>query len=207
MNAHNSTLVVVLCFIAVALEGCSKAPPTLAEPIKSELENSVAKMACIRAESFPFVADSTACLGCDALVEAGLLVKEMGSETPVTVRYELSDIGKTAYVPGSTGETGHEASTFCFGKAHLLKITRIFGPVTFGKQKHLGIRYIAQLDDPNPYIFDPRAKLLRIPLPSAAMPGKPALYAEQDLTAIINANNPNDFYLDASFHIGPIGEK
>lgn len=206
MKAQNSILLFALCFLAINLEACSKTAPSLAEPIKSELENSVAKMACIPTESFPY-AERYGCLGCAELVEAGLLTKEMDSETPERVRYDLSDLGKSAYIPSATGETRHGASSFCFGKARVLQITRIFGPVMLGNQKNLGIRYIAQLENPNPYIFDPRAKILRIPLPSAAMPGKPALYPEQDVTAVINSKNPNDFYLDGGLHVGPIGGK
>jgi hypothetical protein len=39
-----------------------------------------------------------------------------------------------------------------------------------------------------------------------AMEGKPVFYPEQNITAVINPNNPNDFYLDASLTIGPIGQ-
>lgn len=75
-----------------------------------------------------------------------------------------------------------------------------------GGARNFGIRYIAQLDNPNPYLFDPRAKLLGIRLPDVAMEGKPVFYPEQNVTAVINPNNPNDFYLDTSLTIGPIGQ-
>lgn len=223
MEISNAVALSILLLFAISLGGCSmkQEPLKLAEPIKSELDKAVAEMACMPAEPFPFVSEehpNLSCNNCAKLAEAGLLTKEGGKDpasgdTPiigrpeVNVRYDLSDLGQSAYVPSSAGNSAYGASRFCFGKAHVFKITRIFGPVMLGGQKNIGIRYIAQLDEPNPYISDSRAKLLGIPLPIAVMPGKPVLYPELDITAVINPNNPNDVYLDGSLHIGPIGQK
>lgn len=211
-----------LILLAAVLGGCSKPQPLkLAEPIQSELDKAVAEMACMPAEAFPYVSDehpNLGCNDCNKLVAAGLLTKQ-GGTTPdpndfeamrrwePNVRFELTEIGQSAYVPSTNGNSYYGNSHFCFGKSHVMKITRLFGPVEFGGRRNLGIRFIAQLDNPNPYIWDARAKLLDIKLPSAAMTGKPALYAETDVTAVINPNNPKDVYLDGSLHIGPIGEK
>lgn len=211
------SLLYAACILALSLAGCSKNLGTnrLSEPIKSELESEVAKMACIKTESFPFVSDSykrQSCLDCEKFVVAGLLTKKIESDgsagegVPTSITYDLTDTGESAYVPSSTGEIAYGASSFCFGKPRILKITRLFGPVAIGTRNNLGIRFVVQLDDPNPFIFDPRARNLGIPLPDAMMPGKPVLYPEQDVTAVINAYNQNDFYLDASMHVGPAGE-
>lgn len=211
MRIKISMLLLVPCFLAVTLEGCSRGKgATLPASIKADLENQIAKMACIPTESFPFTESpsGSGCSDCGKLVDAGLLTaeSESESETNKSVTYGLSELGMRAYVPSDSGQTAYGDSHFCFGKVRLTKITRVFGPVKLGNQKNLGIRYIAQLDDPDPYIFDPRAKKLGIPLPYGVL-GKPAIYPEQDVTAVISESNPNDFYLDGNLHIGPIGEK
>ena len=215
MKIRNISLLLFMHFLAIALAGCTRNHVvTLPEPIKAQLDDIVDTMACIKTESFPLEIESSRskyCFDCDKLVAAGLLTKETetdafeSSGTPVRVTYDLTDIGESAYVTSGTGETGYGTSSFCFGKPHIAKITRVFGPVAFGTRQNLGIRYIVQLDDPNPYVFDPRARNLGIPLPDAMMPGKPALYPEQDVTAVINAYNPNDVYIDGSMHVGPAG--
>lgn len=207
MRIKISMLLLVSCFLAATLEGCSSEKgATLPASIKADLENHIAKMACIPTESFPFTESPSGsrCSDCGKLVDAGLLTAE--SETNNSVIYGLSELGMRAYVPSDSGQTAYGDSHFCFGKARITKITRVFGPVKFGNQKNLGIRYIAQLDDPDPYIFEPRAKKLGILLPYGML-GKPAIYPEQDVTAVISESNPNDFYLDGSLHIGPIGGK
>ncbi len=220
-KAAQTGLPLALAFLAVNLGGCSlkQEPPKLAEPIKAELEKHVAGMACITTGQFPHVEDqrSGPCVYCERLVMAGLLTKEAdaaafpsdsGMPQSGSFRYELSEAGQSAYVRGTSDSTyGPDASKFCFGKPRLLQVTRIFGPVSFGGQMNLGIRYLVQLDEANPYLFDPRAKTLDIPLPEAAMEGKPVLYPPQDVTAVLNPSNPNDFYLDTKLKVGPIGEK
>jgi hypothetical protein len=223
-NAANAGLLFALVFFAISLGGCSmkQEPPKLAEPIKIELDKIVANMACIPTGQFPYVVDqqhNPMCAYCEKLVDAGLLTKETDtnsspsdSEQPMrasaNVSYALTDIGQSAYIRGTSENTyGPDASRFCFGKPRVLQITRIFGPVMLSGQKNLGVRYIAQLDEPNPYVFDPRAKILDIPLPDPAMAGKPVLYSHQDVTVVMNPNNPNDFYLDTKLKIGPLGEK
>jgi hypothetical protein len=217
MKIANTAFLFVLVFLAVNLGGCSKEAPKLSEPIKIELDKVVAEMACMPTRHFPFASDprqNQTCFECDKLVQAGLLVREGSTEStgdpegtlPANVRYSLTDIGGGAYVE-ATGD-GPYGSTprFCFGNPHVYQVTSTFGPVMLGGARNFGIRYIAQLDNPNPYLFDPRAKLLGIRLPNMAMEGKPVFYPEQDITAVINPNNPNDFYLDASLTIGPIGQ-
>lgn len=227
LYAAHAGMLLALIFSAINLGGCSmkQEPPKLAEPIKIELDKIITNMACIQTGQFPHVVKDefpTPCTYCERLVEAGLLTKEReaggsgfpsdsppgAAAQPANVRYDLTDAGKSAYTFGVSENTyGPDASRFCFGKPHLLQVTRIFGPVMLGGQKNFGIRYIVQLDEPNAYLFDPRAKVLDIPLPTPVFPGKPVLYPPQDVTAVMNPNNPNDFYLDTKLKIGPIGER
>lgn len=218
MKMTKTLIQLVLVFLAINLGGCGeKEAPKLSEPIKAELDKTVAEMACMPTREFPFVSDpklNRTCLECDKLIQAGLLVSEASAEPTgdpasmqqASVRYLLTDIGEGAYVQ-ATGEGPYGTTPrFCFGNPHVYQITSTFGPVMLGNARNFGIRYIAQLDNPNPYLFDARAKLLGIQLPNAAMEGKPVLYPEKNITAVINVNNPNDFYLDASLQIGPIGQ-
>jgi hypothetical protein len=218
MKTTKTLILFVLVFLAINLEGCGrKDAPKLSEPIKIELDKVVAEMACMPTRALPFVSDqqhNQTCFECDNLVQAGLLTREGSTDStgnsegtlPANVRYNLTDIGEGAYVQ-ATGD-GPYGSTprFCFGNPRVYRVTSTFGPVVLGGAKNFGIRYIVQLDNPNPYLFDPRAKLLRIRLPNPAMEGKPVFYPEQNITAVINQNNPNDFYLDGSLQIGPIGQ-
>jgi hypothetical protein len=220
-TAATARFLSLLVLAAVGLGGCTKQQPrTLAAPIQAELDKFVSSLPCIPAESFPYSSQDNhnlTCNDCDAQVEAGLLTKQVDEAPPepsggffrapqANVRYELTEAGQSAYVPSSDGRTAYGASQFCFGSAHVLKIKRIFGPVMIGNmQKGVGIRFIAQIDNPNPIVYDPHMKALRVELPAAAMPGKPLIYPEMDVTAIINANNPNDLYLDRNMHVGPIG--
>ncbi len=216
MRMMNNAVLLALGLLTIS--GCSREEPKLSEPIRAELDKVVAEMACMPTRPFPFVSDqhlNRTCFECDKLVQAGLLARQGSTEStgdpegtlPANVRYELTDIGAGAYVE-ATGE-GPYGSTprFCFGNPHLTQITRTYGPVILNGARNFSIRYIVQLDDANPYLFDPRAKLLGIRLPDPAMEGKPAFYPEQNITAVINQNNPNDFYLDSSMTFGPIGEK
>lgn len=220
-NSATAKFLPLLALLAIGLGGCSKGQPrTLAPPVQAELDKFVAGLPCIPAESFPYSSQDNhnlTCNDCEAQVAAGLLTKQTDEPPPepsnsffrasqANVRYDLTEEGRSAYVPSADGSNTYGASHFCFGNAHVLKIKRIFGPVMFGNaQKGLGIRFIAQLDNPNPLVYDSRIKALRVSLPAAAMPGKPLIYSEIDVTAIINANNPNDLYLDRNTHIGPMG--
>lgn len=162
INAANAGILFVPVFLAISLGGCSmkQEPPKLAEPIKTELDKIVTNMACIATGQFPRVVKDeypTPCAYCEKLVDAGLLTKEKedgGSAfpsnspgamaPPANVRYELTAAGQSAYIGGSSENTyGPGASRFCFGKPRIIQITRVFGPVKFGGQMNLGIRYIA----------------------------------------------------------------
>lgn len=220
-NAATVKLLAVLMLLSIGLGGCGKrAPLKLAAPIQAELDKAVAGLACMPAETFPYASqehNNAMCNQCDGLVQAGLLTRDADSPDPdpastfyqaarANVRYDLTDIGRSAYVPSPDGRTTYGAAQFCFGTAHVVQIKRLFGPVMVGSmQKALGIRFIAQLDNPNPFVYDPRIKQLNVRVPSAAMPGKPLIYPEIDWSAVINANNPSDVYLDSNLHVGPIG--
>ncbi|MBU0622290.1 MAG: hypothetical protein KJ795_10610 [Gammaproteobacteria bacterium] len=202
----------VLALILIGMSACSRnEAPIVSEAIKQEIEEYVSGLACISTRAFPHEETSgSSCYECKKLIEAGLVEKEVisGDEgfstSSNSIRYYLTDYGESAYVPG-TETFGPEGPQFCFGNPRLAKITGTYGPVMLGGEKHFGISILVQLDDPNPYLFDSRANKLGIKLPDPGMVGKPVYYPELNVTAIFNPNNPNDFYLDPSMSIGPIG--
>lgn len=218
MNMSKMLNLFVLVFLSINFGGCGqKDAPKISGPMRAELDKAVTELACMPTREFPHKLDparNQTCIDCEKLVEAGLLEREENDAStypednlPAEVSYNLTDIGESAYVPATgEGEYAH-INRFCFGNSHVLRVTSTFGPVMFGREKNLGIRYIARLDNANPYLFDPRARLLGIQLPNAAIEGQPVLYPEQNITAVISLSNPNEFYLDASLQIGPLGMK
>ncbi len=208
----------VLVFLSMSFSGCGQNnAPKISAPMRAELDKVVAELACMPTREFPYELDparNQTCFECEKLVEAGLLEREDNDASiypednlPARVSYNLTDIGESAYVSATgEGEYAH-INRFCFGNPRVLRVASTFGPVMFGREKNLGIRYIAQLDNANPYLFDSRARLLGIQLPNAAIDGQPVLYPEQNITAVISLNNPNQFYLDTSLQIGPMSMK
>jgi hypothetical protein len=224
------SILLALFSLALVAPGCSNQEAVLAKyggPITAKLNEDIANMACVPAWPFPFSSRETpkaSCTNCDKFAEAGLLTKDVvedpfaassfGADTPQRykpapdIRFELTELGKATYIAGSSdGPWGNDPPRFCFGKVHVNRITRTVGPVMNGNVKMIGVRYIAEIENPNPFILDPRAKLLGIKLPFGGpmAAGKPVLYPEANVTAIFNPNNPNnpnDFYLDGSLQIG-----
>lgn len=178
---------------------------------KEKINEDIKYLACLKEGPFPFsTLEGRKCEKCDTLFHAGLLDKKVieylpppenqkigGSE--FETRFELTNLGSSAYDQGTTdGPYGKDPPRFCFGNARVHEITRTIGPVNFGGNKNVGIRYVAVLENPHPYLSDPRAQLLGIPLPS----GSPPHYPEANVTAVFYGNDSN-FELDGSITLGP----
>lgn len=220
MKISNVLILLALVFFAFKAPGCyshAAATAKYAGLIKAKLNEEIANTACVPASSYPFSSvdrPGDRCPNCDKFVEAGLLTKQTVEDLFATdaqmarkaadIRYELTDIGYDAYVRGTAdGPYGNDPPRFCFGKVRVNAITRTVGPVMNGNVKMLGIRYVAELENANSFMFDPRARLLGIPLPiGPALPGKPVLLPEANVTAVFDPVKPDDFYLDESLQIG-----
>ena len=187
---------------------------------KAKIDEEIKYMACVKEGPFPFSSSSGrksenssyvthTCEKCDVLYQAGMLSKNVienpsapgaqGSQVSgFDTRYELTELGNSVYTQGTRdGPYSKDPSRFCFGKARVKEITRTFGPVTLGGVNNIGIRYVAVLENPHPFLNEPQAKLLGIPLPK----GSPQIYPEANVTAVFY--NKNDFELDGSLTIGP----
>lgn len=223
MTFSKEMTLLAFVYLAINASGCSKQDTATAEfliPAKLQLDRDIENMACVSAWSFPFSSrerPDASCFGCDKFVEAGLLTKEVvedsfASDTPTRyrrepeIRFTLTELGNAAYESGNEGSPhAKDRPRFCFGRAHVKEITRVYGPAMNGSVRMYGIRYIAELEDPSPYLLDPRAKLLDIPLPLMGQmaAGKTVLYPERNVTAAFpNPNDPYDFTL-LDIKIGP----
>lgn len=175
--------------------------------VRARVDNYLQYDACVREGPFPFsTIDGKKnrygelvhyCQKCDLLTQAGLLTKEVikydvppsmerqRGETIYEVVYDLTDLGRSLYVEGTTDDKYDPKShRFCLGKARIKKFTRIIGPRRLGTTTYATFKYIAVLDNPHPYLNDPRAKLLGIELPS----GNPPVYKESHTTAVLDSN-------------------
>lgn len=216
MKVSKAMTLLVLACLAINISGCAKQDAVSAEfliPVKLKIDREIEHLACVNASYFPFSSrdrPNEGCFGCDRFVTAGLLTKEevedpFASDTPERyrsepeIRFELTELGKSAYEPGNENSPhSKDRPRFCFGRAHVKEITHVYGPAMNGNVKMYGIRYIAELEDPNPFLFDPRAKGLEIPLPLKGQmaEGKTAvLYPERNVTVAFPSNNPRDFVL------------
>lgn len=220
MKISKVFILFVVAYLSISISGCSKkdaADTSLSSPVREKINEEIANMACVQTTNFPYSSrdkSSGHCFGCDKFAEAGLLTR-VDEEDPfafdsrgsyrgaLAYRFELTELGMETYIPaGGVDASDDDAPRFCFGTAHVSKITRLVGPLMLNNQRVIGIRYIAELENPHPFIFDPRAKLLNIPLPTHNPLGGPVLYPEANVSAIFNTRDPKDFYLDASFQVG-----
>lgn len=172
------------------------------------------------------------CNRCEDLRAAGLLKKWTGElrdengDKRVAVQYELTEEGRALYhadirdygVSGSaqphcrlgdtmTGKTpAYERKPgLCFAKQmKFYKVEARLKPMQFGGNSVQGFKYVAQAVEPQPFIFDPRAKAL---LPMVPARGTPALYPPVT-TALVLYPGGKDGELDGSIRYGKwINEK
>ena len=223
MTLSKTMQLLALAFLAIGASGCSKNDAASAEfliPVKLQIDREIENMACVPAYSFPFSSrerPDSRCFGCDKFVEAGLLTKEVvedpfAEDTPARyrrdpeIRLTLTELGNAAYESGDESSPhAKDRPRFCFGRAHVKEITHVYGPAMNGNVAMYGIRYIAELENPSPYLLDPRAKLLDIPLPLMGQmaAGKTVIYPERNVTAAFpKRNDPSDFTL-LDIKVGP----
>lgn len=136
------------------------------------------------------------CDRCDDLEEAGLLRKGLfekraydGTSTE-EARFELTDLGKSAYSeeirPSALIPSVSVVNwKFCFGKTTVAKIVEALPPMNFHGSIAVGVKYIAQVEDPSPFLFDPRSKPLRLAIPKR---GNPALYPPRVTSVLFYPN-------------------
>jgi len=128
------------------------------------------------------------CDRCEDLYQAGLLTKsiEEGRGRVLNTRYELSDFGASVYTEEPPHPSwGKRRPRFCFGKTVLLKIDPAQPVPSSAGGAEIDIKYVAEVSNPHPFLFDPRSKPLRLAVPQNS---KPAVYPVRAVTVSIHAD-------------------
>lgn len=216
MKISNVLILLAIIFLAIKIPSClsqKAAADKFTTAFKPKIDEEIANQLCIMAPNLDEVNSRHSCFNCDQYIQGGLLsaVEENASTdasfsdraqnySPPQMHYELSEIGMKLYQPAHD----KDYPRFCFGKLRVHHFTRTFGPVMLGNAMNFGMHYVAEVINPEPYLFDSRARTLHIPLPMQPAAGQPTLMPEANVTAVMRPDNPKDFYLDGSLEIGPI---
>ena len=179
------------------------------QQITEALDRTLAEgdRACIYEGPFPYsTRESRSALGCnrcDDLYEAGLVTKSVETyeeygQTKYDARFELTSLGQSVYSDETNPRTGGKyKARFCFGHTAVHRIVETLPPLSLGGNKFVGIKYVAKVVDPHPFLFDPRNHPLRLAVPQK---GEPALYPPAITTAVIRGDGSID--IDGSFRYG-----
>jgi hypothetical protein len=169
------------------------------------------------------------CNRCEDLVQAGLLNKSTGTMLDesglekTTVRYELTTDGVLLYhhdinnydalgsgqpvcrpgerMTGKTPENEYRPG-LCFAKRKVFHaVVDRLKPINFGGNKAMSFKYVAAAVEPEPFLFDPRAKALLPSVPGKPENGQPALYPPV-LTSLVVYPGGQDGDLDGGLRYG-----
>jgi hypothetical protein len=130
------------------------------------------------------------CDRCDDLATAGLLDKTVteksdGGTTRFVTTFRLTKSGRAAYSESLRSSADSQLQVgewkFCFGKTQLHHIDEALPSIMVGGNTYVGVKYTSEVVDPQPFLFDPKSKPLRLKVPSK---GPPALN-EPRVTSIV----------------------
>lgn len=152
-----------------------------------ERELAVSDLTCVFAGPFPLdTADRhrLPCPRCAALHAAGLLDRTpVGEPRAKTGRqdylYRLTAFGRSVYAEDEEADSGMRRPRFCFGRVRVQRITEALAPLRVGNV-FVGVRYVAMVPNPHPFLFDARSAALGLSVPDR---GPPALYPPRVTTA------------------------
>ena len=121
------------------------------------------------------------CDRCDDLVSAGLLDKSVTASDErggngYKTRFKLTSFGRSAYKQNIRASADSKLRVaewkFCFGKTQLHHIDEALPAMMLGGNTYVGVKYTSEVVDPDPFLFDPKSKPLRLTVPGK---GPPAL--------------------------------
>jgi hypothetical protein len=130
------------------------------------------------------------CDRCDDLANAGLLDKTVTEDTDrgstrFTTKFRLTKFGRSVYSENVRSSRDSNLQVvewkFCFGKTQLHHVDEALPSMMLGGNTYVGVKYTAEVVNPNPFLFDPKSKPLRLKVPGK---GPPALY-EPRVTSIV----------------------
>lgn len=194
--------------LAAGLSACTGAgsvPKAQEDAIRALVDEGMIVSEPLCLEAGPFPVDSGAVKGtcdkCQALYAQGFLTRMISDdEYKPSVRYDLSDLGRRAFVykadpellalvrrrfdeQGRRDETVDAKalgkSRLCFGRTRFHSITDALAPITFGGTKVFSAKVVTEVRDTSGLLFDPRIRALGLPVPEAPEPGAPALHPPQ----------------------------
>lgn len=170
--------------------------------------------ACVYEGPFPYSSETKRrrgnhCDRCDDLHQAGLVTKTLnefdaGGVKRYDMRFELTDLGRSVYIPGEPGALVQASNgpRFCFGRSTLHKIVEALPPVSLDGNTIVGIKYVVKLEDAHPFLFDPGSKPLRlvVPKPDDRQKDKLPVYPPEITGVIFRPSG--DIDIDPSFRYG-----
>jgi hypothetical protein len=130
------------------------------------------------------------CDRCDDLAAAGLLDKTVtekndGGATRFATTFRLTNLGRSVYSENVRSSADDRLKVgewkFCFGKTQLHHIDEALPSMMLGGNTYVGVKYTSEVVNPNPFLFDPKSRPLRLKVPSK---GPPALN-EPRVTSIV----------------------
>lgn len=162
------------------------------------------QVACLREGPFPVDTGGRqrpSCRRCEDLAAAGLLTREQvgdpksGSSHYI---YDLTPFGRSVYTTEEDPVSHDRYPRFCFGSTRVYKVVAAQSPLHIGGQIVIGVEYVVEVVDPHPFLFDPKSRVLNLPLPKR---GTPALYAPARTTVLLSAHG-QFLYADPSYRYG-----
>jgi hypothetical protein len=175
---------------------------------------------CIEAGPFPFLAGRGTCDHCQALAQAGMLVRRI--EGDGRVAYDLSAEGRPLYrlapdpelldlirrrfAQNRPGETMPPPSTWnkprlCFGRTRFHSVAAALMPMNDGGVAYHSIKVVSVAEDTSGLLFDPRIAALGLPVPQRPPPGQPALNAPRIVTFQV-VRSTGEYVVDDSVRYG-----
>ena len=142
------------------------------------------------------------CDRCKDLYNAGLLSETVEEYTDqqgqkaYDIRYELTALGRSVFLSNAGEGSTNQSGKICFGSVRLYRIDEIHAPISINGETIYGVTYTMEMVAPNPFIFDPRSKILGV---ETLHPGSPALYAPRKTSVVLKGDSG---YVDDSFQYG-----
>jgi hypothetical protein len=121
------------------------------------------------------------CDRCDDLASAGFLDKTVtenndGGATRIKTKFRLTSLGRSVFSEKTRNSADSKLSVvewkFCLGKTRLHHIDEALPAMMMSGNTYVGVKFTSEVVDPNPLLFDPKTKALRLTIPSK---GPPAL--------------------------------
>lgn len=153
---------------------------------------------CVYEGPFPYSTRderrSFGCNRCEDLYQAGLVTKSVSSyeefgREKFDARFELTALGRSVYAEDINHLGKRVNARFCFGRTALHKIVEVLPPMNLGGATLVGVKYVAEVLEPHPFLFDPQSEPLRLAVPQR---GERLLYPPRVTTLAVQHDGTVD---------------